>query len=338
MNDRHRNHTSWFVRPGRPEEQSCWPRDQGPPVVVFHGYKGGVGRTTLLASYALACARRGQKPVVVDMDLYAPGVGFLLDYDGATARWGNVVFLLEATHDLPLTDYFHVCARPGVTGDGRAEVFPAGSLDDGYLSKLGRLNLEIRDSVRSHPLWLLLERIRQERAPDVILLDGRAGLSPAAGLLLSGIAHLHVLVGTSNTQSLEGLNRVIRHLGYEQARRELPQRECIVVQAHVPDHVEAAEFARDHFAARVLDFFRDGYYSRERTEEDNTWSLDDLDSAVAPHVPIPISYRERFAHFKNIDEIADDLVSSPEQVRLHQRIDERLGRGPATDVEEADNA
>lgn len=331
LNDRHRNHTSWFVGVGDAASEQCWRRDEGPAVIAFHGFKGGAGRTTLLAGYALACARRKQRVAVVDMDLDAPGVGRLLgaDAEGAAARWGTVDYLIEAAHELSLADYFHVCAREQVTGDGRVEVFPAGALDDGYLSKLARVDLDVRGGVRGHPLGRLLERIRQERQPDVILLDGRAGLSPAAGLLLSGIAHLHVLVASSNVQSLQGLERVVRHLGYEQARRELPQRECIVVQSHVPENAQVAQSARAHFASRAESIFREGYYTRETTEDDRTWSLQDLDSDAAPHVPVPISYRAAFAHFESIDEIAGTLVSDPEQAELHRRIDERLAKGRA---------
>jgi hypothetical protein len=198
-------------------------------------------------------------------------------------------------------------------------------VDDDYLSKLGRVDLDVRTQARNHPLGKLLQRIREERAPDLILLDGRAGLSPAAGLLLSGIAHLHVLVATSNVQSLRGLERVVHHLGFKQARQDLPQRECIVVQAHVPDSLEAAKTARSFFASRVERFFTDGYYSKEPTEDDRTWSLRDLESEVAPHVPVPISYRPLFAHFTAIDEVADQLLADSDQAALHQRIDERLG-------------
>lgn len=326
LNDRHRNNTGWFV--GVEASEQLWPLDQGPPVIVFHGFKGGAGRTTILASYALACVLRGEKVVVVDVDLDAPGIGLLLsaDVEGHTAKWGTVDYLLESGHVLPLDDYFHVHEPEKFMGGGRLEVIPAGELNDSYLSKLGRVDLEVRENVRKHPLGKLLHRIVAERKPDIILMDGRAGLSPAAGLLLSGIAHLHVLIATTNAQTLQGLERVVRHLGYEQARRELPQRECIVVQAHVPDSSEVSRIARDYFSGQVEDIFRNNYYTRQPTEDDRTWSLSDLGSEIAPHVPIPISYRGKLAHFRNINEIADVLTSDPEYLALHCRIDERLGR------------
>ncbi len=324
LNDRHRHHTGWFVSADTAEQ--IWSREQGPPVVVFHGFKGGAGRTTLLASYALACGFRGQRVAIVDVDLDAPGIGTLLAADevGTTAEWGTVDFLLEAVHQLPLQHYFHTSA-PRRGAEGRVEVFPAGQLNDAYLSKLGRVDLDVRRDVRGHALGSLLLRIRRELSPDVILLDGRAGLSPAAGLLLSGIAHLHILVATSNAQSLDGLERVVRHLGFEQARRDLPQGECIVVQAHVPDSTEAAKTSRQYFSARVEDIFRNGYYSRQPTDDDRTWSLIDLGSEIAPHVPVSISYRGRLAHFETIEDIAELLVTDPEYMAFHQRVDERLG-------------
>ena len=326
LNDRHRHHSGWFA--GTHQSDQLWPLEDRPPIVVFHGFKGGVGRTTLLASYAIACARRNERIAVLDMDLDAPGIGSLLgaDTDGSTARWGTTDFLLEGRHGLPLDDYFHLCARDRVSTTGRLEIFPAGVLDDTYLHKLSRIDLNVRDDVHKHPLGKLLQRICSERNPDLILLDGRAGLSPAAGLLLSGIAHLHVLIATTNVGNMRGLERIVRHLGFEQARREMPQRECIVVQAHIPDSTDIARIAREQFASYVENIFRNGYYSRQPTDDDRTWSLDDLESEVAPHVPVPISYRGKLAHFSLIDEVADLLTSDPEYIALHRRIDERLGR------------
>lgn len=325
VTDRFRHHTAW--RPVRAGASPLWSLDEGPPIIVFHGFKGGVGRTTLLASYALACARRGasgEKVSVIDVDLDAPGIGRLLaaDADGTTAPWGTVDYLLESGAPHPIEDYFHVLAQEALTGSGRLEVTPAGQLTDSYVPKLARVDLEVHTALDQTPLAKLLQAVRA-RGPSRILLDGRAGLSPAAGLLLSGLAHLHVLVATSNPQSLAGLERIVRHLGFEAARRSLRQLECIVVQAHVPE--VSPQPATDAFSARVEQIFRDGYYAAESNEDDSVWCLDDLDNKTAPHVPIPISYRAKLAHYASIDEVAEVLTTDPEYLALHARIDERLG-------------
>lgn len=327
VTDRFRHHTAW--RGSTADVMPLWSRKEGPPIVVFHAFKGGAGRTTALAGYALACARRGEHVSVVDVDLDAPGVGRLLaaDADGTTARWGTVDFLLESAAQHPIQDYIHVLARPELTGEGRLEVMPAGLLNEAYLPKLARVDPEVHGSPDQHPLAKLLLALR-ERGTRRILLDGRAGLSPAAGLLLSGMAHLHVLVATSNAQSLAGLERIVHHLGYDAARRGRPQAECVVVQAMVPESRSAAEPARQAFAAALEAIFREGYYASEPDEDDAIWSLADLESRVAPHVPVPISYRVALAHYRSIDDIAHILLDDPEHVALHTRIDESLAPQP----------
>lgn len=332
LNDRHRNRTAWFL----PVEKSrpAWPSADGPPIIVFHSFKGGVGRTTALAAYAVARARRGERVAVIDFDLDAPGVGRLLDADGegTTARWGVVDFLLEAREALPLADYLHICSRENVTGEGTIEVFPAGALDETYLTKLARIDVEVGADPSQHPLFRLCQRIRVERQPSVILVDGRAGLSPAAGLLLSGLAHMHVLFATTNPQSLGGLELVIRHLGFEQARRGLPQNECVIVQAMVPDSTEVGAAAEADFSGKVEDMFRAEYYAKEADEDDRLWSLDDLSSTVAPHMPVPISYRGKLSFFHTVDQIADLLASEPDYVKLGMRLDERVVRSRPEDT------
>lgn len=323
LNDRHRNRTAWFLP--NDSQARIWAPGDGPPVVVFYSFKGGVGRTTALAAYALTRARRGERVSVVDFDLDAPGVGCLLDADGegAQARWGVVDFLLEHVHELPLDDYKHTCARGALTGDGVIDVFPAGRVDDDYLTKLARVDFEPGGSALEHPLAGLLQRIRDELQPSVILVDGRAGLSPAAGLLLAGLAHLHVLFATGSRQSVAGLEQVVRRLGYEQARDRQPQNECLVAQAMVPANPATAELARNAFAAQLEDLFRIHYYAQEPDAEDALWSLRDIGSDAAPHVPVPVTYSEKLAFFRTIDEIAD-VLTADDHARLCAAIDERL--------------
>lgn len=43
-------------------------------VTTFYSFKGGVGRTTLLVNVAHVLAERGERTLIWDLDLEAPGV------------------------------------------------------------------------------------------------------------------------------------------------------------------------------------------------------------------------------------------------------------------------
>jgi len=183
--DRHRSRGSWL----NPPTQPLWD-EAAPPVVAFYSFKGGVGRTTALASFAVQRARRGDRVVVVDLDVEAPGVGSLLTANDRTsgAQWGILDYLLEQPIWGPqpeLRDYFHVCARSEVTGPGEIDVFPAGLIGEDFLAKLTRVDFEPATGSRSHPLANFLRQTRSELTPDWILLDCRAGVSEASGSALS---------------------------------------------------------------------------------------------------------------------------------------------------------
>ncbi|MCC6554503.1 MAG: AAA family ATPase, partial [Polyangiaceae bacterium] len=79
------------ARPGVP-----WELGQGPGVVTFYSFKGGVGRTTALVACAWQLARAGQSVAVIDLDLEAPGVAALVDGEvkGEGAR-GVIDFLAD---------------------------------------------------------------------------------------------------------------------------------------------------------------------------------------------------------------------------------------------------
>lgn len=311
VHDRHRSRTAWFSGPVDP----LWNASgKEPPVVVFYSFKGGLGRSTLLASFAIQRARAGERVCVVDFDLDSPGAGRLLSADaqGLTARWGVVDFLLERSlADAPLADYFHRCDR--VAAAGEIIVFPAGNLDEEYADKLARIDLEEAPEARDSGLWKLLARVRDELKPRWILLDARTGISEPAGQLLSGIAHLHVLLGTTQDQSWQGLNLVLDRLGKERVFAERPQAEVLLVQAMVPSG-EPGKAAKEAFAARAEEEFDGRYYAAEEGDadiDDRFWTLGDKGSQDAPHAPMPVDYDSKLASFGDIAEVADALCGGP---------------------------
>jgi cellulose biosynthesis protein BcsQ len=329
--DRYRNRGSWFTKPQNPP----WPlnnntNQQSIPIIVFYSFKGGVGRSTALASYAIQRARMGEKIVVLDLDFDAPGIGQLISVDnrGSVAQWGIVDYLLEVEIEKPdLKDYYHVCRNQKIVGEGEIIVFPSGKIDDYYPKKIARIDLDIPLMEHEiHPIIKLLNQIKGDLQPNCIIIDARSGLSEMAGFLLSGVAHNYVIFGTTSEQSWAGIKLVLDRLGREMILNDLPQKECFIVQAMIPQDKKAQEYAKTKFLERSYDEFSNYYYLNDSEEEldDNYWYISDTENEGAPHIPICISYLPQFAHFDNLEDIANDLAILPEYKNLMERIFSRL--------------
>jgi hypothetical protein len=159
----------------------------------------------------------------------------------------------------------------------------------------------------------LLFQIRDTYNPDWILLDSRTGFSETAGMLLSGLAHFHVLVGVDSSQSWEGLAYAVRKLGAERLRRGYPQAEAMVVLGMVPDfnNKNAKAELLERFTEDSKDLFDDEYYAApEENRDEAYWYLGDSLGEDAPHWPWPISYRQALAQSAGWDDIVDALNSN----------------------------
>lgn len=329
LSDRVRSRGFWMNPPSDP----AWPAENNkPPVVAFYSFKGGVGRTTALASFAIQRARIGETVAVIDLDLDAPGVGNLLSAGDpeSDAKFGVVDYLVE----LPfrprtnLRDYCHLALN--LSDRGQVVVFPAGKLDHDYLALLARLDMEPTTPSDQHPLLLMMDHIRNELSPDWILLDCRAGLSEASGFALSGLANLTILFGTTSPQSWEGLGVVIERLGAQRVRGGMPQAECLVVEAMTPENTQTAALAKSTFLSESENVFKENYYAEDPSNDDDDkfWYVRDMESEDAPHQPSVISYWQKLAFISSIADVADDLAESPEYNKLARRIASRFGREP----------
>src|SRR5271165_4414735 len=323
--ERVRSRGFWMRAPSDP----AWEVNEDyPPVIAFYSFKGGVGRTTALASFAIQRARMGETVVVIDLDLDAPGVGTLLDPGvlQPEEQFGVVDYLVE----LPigplndLDDYYHRWI--GASDRGQIIVFPAGRMDADYLKMLARLDLEPASDTGKHPLLHMLEGARRDLAPDWILLDCRAGLSEASGFALSGLANLTVLFGTTSAQSWQGLRLVIERLGAQRVGKGLPQAECLVVQTMTPANPETAESAKSTFRTEAEGIFEEAYYAEDPSDEDDDkfWYVRDMESEDAPHQPSVLSYSEKLAFIRSVKHVVETLAEETEYVRLARRIASRF--------------
>lgn len=311
--ERHRAKTGWFQSPDEPP----WTikKKNGVPICLFYSFKGGVGRSTALAATALHLATAGDRVVVLDADLDAPGVGSLLTgYDSATVSWGIVDYLLEypilaENGGLDIEDYYHLYSSELVRGLGEVLVFPVGVLNDQYLNKLARLDYGVPPDRLEHPFVSLLKQIVRDLAPDWILIDARAGLGEVSGFLTGGLCHLHVLFGTLADASWQGVKQIVDRLGGARVREGKPQAESLVAAAMIPRSQEAQyQESVGWFTDQARDVFSNHYYA-EAGHQDNFWTMDDMENTDAPHVPIVLPYDERLALFRDLSEVNSILLS-----------------------------
>ncbi len=181
--------------------------EEGPDLISFHSFKGGVGRTTALMTYVAACLRDAtpgtKKILVVDADLEAPGVSFWLDESNRPTV--SFVQLLEALHYPP--------AGLNVTLDFFADELRKTSLSLGGLQRElfvlpAALDLaEIQDMpvtpehLARNPEnpWQLsdhLHALGKRLGADAVFIDLRAGLSELASPLLFDPRIDHFFVST----------------------------------------------------------------------------------------------------------------------------------------------
>ena len=311
--DRYLVKTGWFEAPDEPP----WKVGDrnAPAITVFYSFKGGAGRSTALAATALHLADSGERVVVLDADLDAPGVGSLLAaHDGATAPWGIVDYLLERRiqgedNMLPTADYHH--RYPADSTAGEILVFPAGVFDERYMDKLARIDYGAPSTGSVHPLVSLLNHIRQDLAPGWILVDARAGLEDVSGFLTGGLCHFHVLLGTLADANWRGLERVLERLGGDRVRDGKAQAECLLVASMVPlSDDEVFKKLVERFTDRARDVFSERYYAdpAESGSPDKFWTLNDIESTDAPHVPVVLPYNERLATFRHLNEVAKTVL------------------------------
>lgn len=186
--------------------------------VAFYSYKGGVGRSLLVANTAQFLALCGRKVAVLDLDLEAPGLHQKLGNTQMFERAANgslegavneLLRILEGREgDGTIRDSaVEVDLPPGTTGS--LMLIPAGPAPSHeYWEKLEQLNTTLRSARRAGGLpeavLELQARIADVIKPEFLLVDSRTGITELGGLATSLLADRVVCLTTTAPESIEG--------------------------------------------------------------------------------------------------------------------------------------
>lgn len=165
-------------------------------IISVHSYRGGTGKSNLVANLACHIAQQGKRAAVVDTDLQSPGLHVLFGMDGQTTG-------------LTLNDYLYGrCRIEQVAHDVTAKLGPAvapgGTL---YLVpasiKLGEITRVLREGYEVNLLTDGFRTLIKTLQLDYLFLDTHPGLNEETllSLLLSDIL---VLLLRPDQQDFQG--------------------------------------------------------------------------------------------------------------------------------------
>lgn len=232
-------------------------------VVTFYSFKGGVGRTMGLVNVACALKARGQRVLLVDFDLEAPGLPTFRLFESAADTPGIVEYVTEYVERRQAPDVAQfVTKAPHTEGTGEIFVMPAGRQDSSYAARLSAIDWQALYAERDG--FLMFEDMKAQWAqsirPDYVLIDSRTGHTDVGGICTRQLPDAVAVMFFPNDQNIRGLKTVIDDIRAEAAE---PRRKSITlhfVPSNVPelDDEEGILHARFDQSEKLLGYSRPG--------------------------------------------------------------------------------
>jgi MinD-like ATPase involved in chromosome partitioning or flagellar assembly len=187
--------------------------------ITFYSYKGGLGRSLMLAWCARRLAAEGRRVVALDLDLEAPGLHYKLlkgrAVDGPAAE--GVVGLLRGflRGDPAPQDLTPWTTEVPTDGPGSLRLLSAGSAPSPEywrdLLMCGSDALFRADDAEGLRFFIWLkEKIESSLRPDYLLIDARTGVTEMGGVALAYLADEIVALTSYAEESRNGLRAVLR--------------------------------------------------------------------------------------------------------------------------------
>jgi MinD-like ATPase involved in chromosome partitioning or flagellar assembly len=190
-----------------------------PQIVTFYSFKGGVGRSTALGMVAILLANRNRRVVMIDFDLEAPGISILFQQNAAGKNGMESYGVLDYLHQRHLTPTENIPSIEDciyqIDLPGRGELFlvPAGEYDENYIHRLADCDRRTWQSFYKgaiNPVEQLIDDIKNQIDPDVILIDARPGFNDTGAIALLDLADTGIICFSPTDQSFDGLRWVIQ--------------------------------------------------------------------------------------------------------------------------------
>jgi tetratricopeptide (TPR) repeat protein len=194
-------------------------RTIGKKIITFYSYKGGVGRTQLLANLAaFFCFYRNKKILVLDWDLEAPGLHFYFGIDKQEIQKGTIDLFqsyVDAVRssekglnesEMPYFDESYILSTKYKTEKGgRIDFISAGKQDENFTNKVNDFGWQhFYKNLDGAPYIEVLKTKLKELDYDYIFVDSRTGINDYSGICNIQFPDINVIIAAPNYQNLNG--------------------------------------------------------------------------------------------------------------------------------------
>jgi len=237
------------------ENPSAFQKDY-PPIITFHSFKGGVGRTLHAIALSIALNKKGKKILLIDADLEAPGLSWIFPSRipnspmslvdilalihssfNENEKNENIKLIVNRLQDSNINGIFALPAFRSIEGFNNLEIRPehlTQNADDPFI------------------LSNILSEIGKGLGVDIIIIDLRAGLSELSSGLLLDPRIYRIFVTTLSSQSICGTQTILKILEHDSPSVNENEPIPALLVTYVPDdYLKNDEISRKLINERI---------------------------------------------------------------------------------------
>ncbi len=212
-------------------------------IFTFYSYKGGVGRTHLLANLAAyLCHYQKRKILMIDWDLEAPGLHYYFDKTDEQIKTKGLIDLMlhfekqrnQATEENPLTekdlffpDENYIQNIVKNENGGKIDLLPATKYEKGFHTLIDAFDWSDFYQNKDGGIYLLWlkEQLKKRSRYDYVFIDSRTGFNDYSGICNVLMPDMNIILVAPNNQNFAGAKTMadrIIHSPYTESNARKP--------------------------------------------------------------------------------------------------------------------
>ncbi len=296
--------------------------------------KGGVGRSTTAAVLAWHLTRRGERVLVVDLDLESPGLSSAMLDSRSRPRFGVSDWFVEDMVEQGGRVLEQMTAAPSWVQDfeGDARIAPAHGNDPGeYMAKLGRVYMDAPGASWTTRLNRLLELLETDFEPTVVLLESRSGLHDIAAATVTDLDAQVLLFAIDAESHWTDYDILFRHWQERDLRTTKRIRERLSIVSALTPEIDTERYLQG-FRERAWNLFRERLYDQvDPSSAPGEGFSFDLSDEDAPHDPLAVHWTRGLAAGTSLHDLEQTPVAQAytQFLRRFDRLRDTSGDGAA---------